>query len=41
MIAKFARARMAPGEMEKISVPQKLLDGAGDLLTVTVRDAGN
>ncbi len=40
LIAKFARARMAPGEMEKISIPEKLLVTAGDTITVTVRDAG-
>lgn len=40
LIAKFARARMAPGEMEKISIPEKLLVTAGDKITVTVRDAG-
>lgn len=39
LIAKFARARMAPGEMEKISIPEKLLVTAGDTITVTVRDA--
>ncbi len=39
VIAKFARARMAPGEMEKISIPAKLLAGAREKLTVTVRDA--
>lgn len=39
LIAKFARARMAPGEMEKISIPEKLLATAGDTITVTVRDA--
>lgn len=40
LIAKFARARMAPGEMEKISIPEKLLVTAGDTITVTVRDGG-
>lgn len=40
LIAKFARARMAPGEMEKISIPEKLLVTAGDTITVTVCDAG-
>lgn len=40
LIAKFARARMAPGEMEKISIPEKLLVTAGDTITVTVRDVG-
>ena len=38
MIASFMRARMAPGEMEKISLLPKLLESAGDSLTVSVSD---
>ena len=32
------RARMAPGEMEKISLLPKLLESAGNSLTVSVSD---
>lgn len=38
VIASFMRARMAPGEMEKISLLPKLLESAGDSLTVSVSD---
>ena len=38
VIASFMRARMAPGEMEKISLLPKLLEAAGDSLTVSVSD---
>ena len=38
VIASFMRARMAPGEMEKISLLPKLLDSAGNSLTVSVSD---
>lgn len=38
VIASFMRARMAPGEMEKISLLPKLLESAGNSLTVSVSD---
>ena len=38
-IAAFKRDYMAPGEMEKITVPKVLLAKAGDTLTVSVSDA--
>jgi len=38
-IAKFKREHMAPGEMEKISIPKILLDRCGDTIEVTVEDA--
>ena len=38
VIDSFMRARMAPGEMEKISLLPKLLESAGDSLTVSVSD---
>ena len=38
VIASFMRARMAPGEMETISLLPKLLESAGDSLTVSVSD---
>ena len=38
VIASFMRARMAPSEMEKISLLPKLLESAGDSLTVSVSD---
>jgi NADPH-dependent 2,4-dienoyl-CoA reductase/sulfur reductase-like enzyme len=38
-IAKFKREHMAPGEMEKISIPKILLDRCGDEIEVTVEDA--
>ena len=38
VIASFMRARMAPGEMEKISLLPKLLESACDSLTVSVSD---
>ena len=37
--AVFPRQRMAPGEMEHITLPQKLPDGAGPL-TIAVEEAG-
>ena len=37
-IAQYKRERMAPGEMEKISLPSVLLAKAGDELTVSVRE---
>lgn len=38
-IAKFKREHMAPGEMEKITIPKVLLDRCGDSLEVVVEDA--
>lgn len=38
-IAEFKREHMAPGEMEKITIPKVLLDRCGDTLTVSVTDA--
>lgn len=38
-IAEFKRESMAPGEMEKISIPKVLLNKAGDKLELSVLDA--
>ena len=38
-IAAFKRKHLAPGEMEHITLPQVLLDKAGDTLTVSIREA--
>ena len=38
-IAKFKREHMAPGEMEKISIPKVLLDRCGDSVEISVEDA--
>lgn len=37
-LAEFKREHMAPGEMEKITIPKVLLDRCGDKLTVSVTD---
>ena len=37
-IAKFPREHLAPGEMEHIVLPRKLLDLAKDTLTVSIRE---
>lgn len=37
-IAKFPREHLAPGEMEHIVLPRKLLDMAKDTLTVSIRE---
>ena len=39
VLCRFKREHMAPGEMEKITIPKVLLDKAGDaVLTVSVED---
>ncbi len=38
-LARFKRERMAPGEMEKITIPAVLMGKAGDEITVLVEDA--
>ncbi|MBE6933284.1 MAG: FAD-binding protein [Ruminococcaceae bacterium] len=38
-IAGFKRDHMAPGEMEKITLPRVLLDRAGEELTISVEEA--
>ena len=37
-LARFARPRLAPGEMEHIALPQKLLEGACGPLTVAAKE---
>ena len=37
-LARFKRQRMAPGEMEKISIPKLLFAKVGEELTVEVCD---
>jgi hypothetical protein len=37
-IAKFKRAHLAPGEMERITLPKKLLEKAGSELTVSIAE---
>lgn len=37
-IARFKREHMAPGEMENITLPRRLLDLAGDTLTVSIQE---
>ena len=38
-IAEFKREHMAPGEMEKITIPKVLLDRCGDSIEIVVEDA--
>lgn len=38
-IASFKRERLAPGEMERITLPKALLDKAGDEITVSIEEA--
>jgi len=38
-IASFKRDRLAPGEMERISLPTALLNKAGDEITVSIEEA--
>ena len=38
-IAEFKREHMAPGEMEKITIPKVLLDRCGDSIEIVVQDA--
>ena len=37
-LARFARPRLAPGEMEHIALPQKLLEGACGPLTIAAKE---
>lgn len=37
-IARFRREYLAPGEMEQITLPRVLLDKAGEMLTVSIRE---
>lgn len=37
-IAAFSRDYLAPGEMEHILLPRKLLDGASGTLTVSIEE---
>lgn len=39
VVARFKREHMAPGEMERIALPLKLLDGAAGPLTVSIEEA--
>jgi hypothetical protein len=38
-VAEFKREHMAPGEMEKITIPKVLLDRCGDTIEIVVEDA--
>ena len=38
-VAEFKREHMAPGEMEKITIPKVLLDRCGDTVEIVVEDA--
>ncbi len=37
-VAEFRREHMAPGEMEKITIPKVLLDRCGERIEITVED---
>ncbi len=38
LLASFRREHMAPGEMERISLPAKLLENAGDSITISCEE---
>ena len=40
-IAAFRREHMAPGEMEQIRLPRKLLEGAAGPITISVEEGSN
>ena len=40
-VAAFRRQHMAPGEMEQIRLPRKLLEGAAGPITISVEEGSN